>query len=265
MSIHFLLIDPQNDFAHSKGQLFVPHADKDMQRLAELLTQLQANIDAIHISLDSHHLLDISHPLFWQDAQGHAPAPFTTISRKAVDCGTWAVRRNSDKNKAIDYVTFLEKNARYQLTIWPPHCLLGTWGHNVVDSVALSIRAWEQQGQIANYMFKGLNIWTEHYSIVQADVIDENDSHTQVNENLLQQLNQASTIFVAGEALSHCVANSVYDLVQQCPELLKKLVLIEDCCSPVTGFENLGRQFIQDLSSKGLRLMDCATVQQRYC
>ena len=255
MSVHFLLIDPQNDFAHSKGQLFVHHANQDMQRLAGLLTQMKPQIGAIHISLDSHHLLDISHPLFWQDKQGNSPPPFTSISQEDVLTGRWSSRRASDQNKARDYVTLLAKNGRYQLTIWPPHCLIGSWGHNVTDEVAQAILAWEQQGFIANYMLKGMNPWTEHYSIVQADVPDADDMHTQINHELLAQLNTADIVYVAGEALSHCVANTVLDLLEQQPDLNKKLVLIKDCCSSVTGFETLGEQFLLTLADKGVKII----------
>lgn len=58
MNLQFLLINPQNDFAHPDGHLFVPGADKDSERLAEMLKRHKSKISDIHITLDSHHLGD---------------------------------------------------------------------------------------------------------------------------------------------------------------------------------------------------------------
>ena len=79
--IHLLIIDPQNDFCDPQhGSLYVPGADTDMQRLADMITQMKHQLCDIHVTLDSHHLIDIAHPAFWQDSLGNPPAAFTQIT-----------------------------------------------------------------------------------------------------------------------------------------------------------------------------------------
>ena len=69
-----LVIDPQNDFcdlpasdrpAGSAPSLPVAGAHADMQRLAAFIRAQGCQIDAITVTLDSHHRFDIVHPDFW--------------------------------------------------------------------------------------------------------------------------------------------------------------------------------------------------------
>ncbi|MBD3260832.1 MAG: hypothetical protein GF334_04015 [Candidatus Altiarchaeales archaeon] len=47
MDIRFLVIDPQNSFCSPNGSLFVPGADKDMDRLAAMVDRLQSKLTDI--------------------------------------------------------------------------------------------------------------------------------------------------------------------------------------------------------------------------
>ena len=135
MKLEFLIIDPQNDFTNPKGSLFVTGADQDSIRLAEVLTRLKKKINDIHVTLDTHHKLAIFHPMFWVDSHGNHPAPFTMIAAKDVETGKWRSTNPQFQKRAADYVRSLDKNKRYVLVVWPEHCLIGTWGHNVVDPI----------------------------------------------------------------------------------------------------------------------------------
>ena len=46
MNIQLLVIDPQNDFCHPDGSLFVPGADDDVERLAAFVESLKRALQA---------------------------------------------------------------------------------------------------------------------------------------------------------------------------------------------------------------------------
>ena len=255
MNVKFLIIDPQNDFADPAGSLFVTGADKDSERLAKLLNRLLTKIDSIHVTLDTHHFVDIAHPIFWMDNQGAHPEPFTLITEEDILAGKWRTTRTDYQTRALDYVKALHTNGRYTLTIWPPHCLIGQVGHNVVTPIMEVLNEWENTFATVDYVMKGMNKWTEHYSAIKADVPDVNDPATQLNLRLLEQLQEADIIAISGQALSHCVANTVRDIVNNLPtrEAINKMVLIEDTSSPVSGFEPLAEQFLADMKACGMQ------------
>jgi len=260
--VELLIIDPQNDFSDVPGAaLPVPGARADGERLAGLIDALGDRLEDIHVTLDTHQLVDIAHPIFWVDSDGNAPAPFTQINREAVAQGRWRPRNPAFAERALAYVQALADNARYDLTIWPPHCLVGTWGHSVMEPVAAALRRWEEGFARVDYVTKGHNPWTEHYSAIQADVPDPDDATTQLNTRLIQTLEQADTVLLSGQALSHCVANTVRDIADNFGAAsIGKLVLIEDTSSPVPGFEVLGQQFLADLTRRGMHTLKSTEI-----
>ncbi len=254
MKLEFLIIDPQNDFCSPKGSLFVTGADQDSVRLAETLTRLKKKINDIHVTLDTHHKLAIFHPMFWVDSHGNHPAPFTMISVKDVETGKWRATNPQFQKRAMDYVKSLEKNKRYVLVVWPEHCLIGTWGHNVVDPIQKALFEWEEEFAMVDYVTKGSNFWTEHYSAVQADVPDAQDPGTMLNTRLIQTLENADLIALSGQALSHCVANTIRDIANNFGEdNIKKMVLLIDTTSNVPGFDKLGKDFLVEMTKRGMQ------------
>ena len=255
---HLLVIDPQNDFSDPKGSLFVPGADQDMTRLTHYLKKNSRHIDDIHVTMDSHREVDIAHPIFWVDSNGNHPAPFTNITLTDLEAGHWRTRMPGWNQRAHDYVTHLETNGRYNLTIWPPHCIIGSWGHSLNADFSDALRDWERQHfAVVNYVTKGSNIWTEHYSAVQAEVEDPADPSTQLNTELIELLqdNNIGQIIIAGEALSHCVANTIRDIANNFGEAnIARFTLLRDCCSSVPGCEKLGEDFVNEMTGRGMRL-----------
>lgn len=268
MALHLLIIDPQNDFCDPQnGSLFVPGADGDMRRLAGVVDALRDVIDDVHVTLDSHHPVDIAHPCFWRDAQGGSPAPFTAISFADVEAGRWTTTLPAARPRALRYLRQLEEGGRYPHTIWPPHCLIGSAGHNVIPVLFEALQRWEEQRfGVIDYVTKGSNLWTEHFSAVQAEVPDPEDPDTQLNSRLIDTLEQADSLVLAGEASSHCVANTVRDIVNGLsdPRFTRKMVLLRDAMSPVPGFEAHADAFIDDMRAAGVAVMTCAELQARY-
>src|SRR5438552_14743869 len=134
-----------------------------MRRLARMIERLAPRLDAIHVTLDTHHYVDIAHPIFWKDAAGQHPAPFTILSASEVMAGRWTTTQPAMRERALAYVQALEQGKRYALCIWPPHCLIGSEGHAVQPELFTALQGWEQRFALVDYIIKGSNIFTEHY------------------------------------------------------------------------------------------------------
>ena len=254
--IHLVVIDPQNDFCNPNGSLFVPGADEDTTRLAALVDRLRDKLVDVHVTLDSHRKVDISHPMWWRDRKGKTPAPFTQITASALADGTWTTTQPGAFDRSLAYLRALEASARYPHVVWPYHCLIGDEGHNVAPALSDAIHRWEDRFAMADMITKGSNPWTEHFSGVQAEVPDPEDPSTQVNIGLVRTLEEADVVLMAGQALSHCLANTVRDIATQFsdPKYISKIHLLRDATGNVPGFEALGEDFVRELSAKGMKV-----------
>ena len=255
MKTALLIIDPQNDFCDpASGALYVPGADGDILRLAELLSRSGDVFEEIHVTLDSHHLRDIAHPLFWENEHGAHPAPFTQIRAPEIERGLWRASDSIHQARASAYAHALELGGKHLLTIWPPHCLIGSVGQAVYPPLFEALLSWEQKFGTVNYVAKGENPFTEHYSAIRAEVPDPADLSTQTNSRLVAALKLTDRIVVAGEAGSHCVANTLYDLAEElAPEEIANITLLTDAISPVPGFEELQATMIEKLILMGMK------------
>ena len=261
-NLHLLIIDPQNDFCdlppsylpdNQTPALPVPGAHADMLRVAALIEGGGAGLSAISVTLDSHHRLDIAHPGFWMTASGDAVTPFTQIAAADVRAGRYLPRVATALPRLLHYLDQLEAAGRYQLMIWPVHCEIGSWGHNVHADVRRAYNRWEEQTlRSVAKISKGSNPWTEHYSAVQAEVPDPDDALTQPNRPFLDSLASAERIYITGEAGSHCVkATTEHIAAHFGPQHMAKLVLVTDCMSPVSGFEQQYREFVAAMMAHG--------------
>lgn len=265
MNVEMLIIDPQNDFCDPSGSLFVGGADKDIENLTAFVEKYDPKLKKIHVTLDTHHQLDIAHPGFWVDSDGKSPNPFTLISVEDVEQGKWRPRDPSHtmRKYALEYVKALKDNDRYMLCIWPPHCLIGTPGHNVHPMLMDALLKWEASriNGFVDFVTKGSNFKTEHYSAVRADVVDPSDPTTDINTELITTLQNADMILIAGEASSHCVANTVKDIIDEFGlDNAKKITLLTDCMSAVGSFENLEKDFYDEIEKKGVAMMKSTEV-----
>ena len=250
-----LIIDPQNDFCDSNGALHVPGAADDCLKLAKMISRLDTQINSIHVTMDTHHLFHIAHPIFWVDRNGKAPEPFTMITSEMLAAGEYKTAAPQYQNYALEYVNTLEKTGKYTLCIWPPHCLIGSWGHDIYKPLFDALNIWESSvpGRIVDYTYKGSNVRTEHYSAIRAEVSDAADPSSRTNFALIERIKSADNILIAGEALSHCVANTVRDLLTCITT--DKLIVLTDVSSNVPGFEKLGSNFTSEVETIGVRLM----------
>jgi nicotinamidase/pyrazinamidase len=270
-NIQLLLIDPQNDFCDLPPDwrptdpvtgvpispaLPVAGAHADMLRLAALIREGASGISAIGVTLDSHHRFDIAHPTFWKTGAGHAVGPFTPITAAQVRKGDYVPNDAAMLPRALAYIEELEQRGRYTLMVWPVHCEIGSWGHNVHPAVKAAYNLWvDRRLAMVQKISKGSNPWTEHYSAMQAEVPDEEDPATQLNTALIASLDQAELLIIAGEASSHCVKATTEHIVENLPSgKTSKVVLLTDCMSPVGGFEAQHQAFLDDMAGRGVVL-----------
>lgn len=131
--------------------------------------------------------------------------------------------------------------------------MIGTNGHAVVEEVSAALHGWcDRKTRAINYVLKGNNMLTEHYSALQADVQREDDVRTQFNQVTYDRLRLADRVIICGQALSHCVAFTTRDLLSHWPEEeASKVVLLKDCASPVPSFEQAAEDFINEITAQG--------------
>lgn len=255
----FLIIDTQFDFCHPDGALFVPGANRDVDRMASLIRQYADFIDHVVVTLDTHHLLDIAHPLFWRDAAGNHPAPFTRITTDEVETGRWVPQFFPDE--ARQYVRELEADGQFNHFIWPEHCLVGSRGAALHDTLLDALKLWSKQRE-RDYIAvqKGLYPLTEHFGIFRAQVPDPAVPETQLNTALIADLDRFDTVYLMGEAKSHCVANSLKQLLDFFPTLVPKVVVITDCMSDVTGSGHLADSIYREAQTRNVRFMESSAI-----
>ena len=282
--IDLIIIDPQNDFCYpgaevaykdlcetspharnafeelgmlDPGSLFVPGANLDMDRVAKMIDEVGDKFYNIHATMDCHHYIDIAHPVTWMNSKGEHPPPFTIISEDDVDNDVWFCSFPQERSYCKWYVKQLAENDRYPLCIWPPHCLIGSFGNSVYKPLADALLNWEKRN-VGNveYLTKGSNWKTEHYSAVQADVPDDEDPTTELNYDFIKPLKLADELVLTGQALSHCLANTTRDIARGFGDksLISKFTLLQGASSNVPGFEFMGDDFVKELAADGMNI-----------
>jgi nicotinamidase/pyrazinamidase len=253
-----LIIDAQVDFCDPKGSLYVPGADQDMIRLGKFIDVNKKEIDFIGLTMDSHQVIDISHPSFWQDKNGKFPPVFTIITSKEVKDGVWSPRFYPQE--AISYVEELEKQGEFPHCIWPEHCIIGSPGAAIMPEIMKSVIEWcRLNGEFHQVVTKGTWPLTEHFGAFRANIPVEGHPETQLNAGLIHKLEKFQKVYFAGEAKSHCVANTLKQAMQF-PELAKKFIILEDCMSDVPTLGFLGEPTYTSAKAVGIQFINSNTV-----
>lgn len=253
-----IIIDPQGDF-HFGGSLAVNGANEDAIRAKEFIKKYSPYVKQQFVSLDTHTMNHIAHdPTLLKHSDGTKVNPFTQVTLQDVNSGKISVRSDM-KDHFESYLSSLEKGGKYQYTYWPPHCIDGTDGHSVEPNILEGLDFWSQtSGKEVHYIRKGMNDMTEMYSVLKADVPQDDDSSTQLNMELINSLNKFDYVFIFGQAKSHCVKSTIEDYLQYIGKT--KIILVNDLTSSVTGFEHLGNDLEKLLISSGHFVMNSSEI-----
>lgn len=255
-----MLVDPQVDFVHEDGSLAVPGAVDDMRRTIEWLYHHLDRITDIAVSLDSHFSTQIFYPGWWADADGHHPDAMTPISAEDVDQGRWQPTLEPDWSR--HYVHELERRAKKTLMIWPYHTMLGTIGHAITPALyeAITFHAEARQSEIA-HLVKGRIAKTEYYSLLEPEVKVPGAPGGTLNSAFLDRMATYDRIYIAGQAKSHCVLESITSIANYQgyqPGLLEKVYLLEDTTSavahPEIDFDAMANEQFAAFVGKGLNI-----------
>ncbi len=272
--IHLVIIDPQNDFMDRVDGIVgfipalpVPGATADMQRLAAFIAGNGEKLEDIHVTMDSHQVIDISHPMWWKDAKGNPPPPFTQIIADDVEAGIWTTRDPGVRTRSLQYLRTLEQNKKKRHTVWTEHCIIGTPGHAIQADLMKALLDWQRnEYAMLDVVTKGTNPYTEHYGGLMAEVEDPTDPTTLLNTKLLETLEKADVVLVAGEALSHCVMETVNQIIDNIgTQHLSKIHIMTDCSSSIAAIPNvidfpaLTAAWIKDIQKKGVQLTTSTT------
>lgn len=250
-----LLVDVQNTFCLPEFELFVGGrsgrgAVEDNQRLCEFIYRNLGRLTRVMVTMDTHHAMQIFHPVFLVDANGKHPDPLTLVSHEDVMAGKWQFNPQIASQLGLTpqegqahlehYTGELRKREKFDLTIWPYHAMLGGIGHALVSAVeeALFFYTITRQSQ-PETVIKGSRSLTEHYSAIGPEVLEDSQGNPMAKKDrrVLHLLEGVDALVIAGQAKSHCVSWTTGDLLEQVqasdPSLAGKVYLLEDCTSPV--------------------------------
>ncbi len=259
--IALVLIDAQIDFIHTEGALAVPGAVDDTRRTIEFLYEHVGEISTVVASLDSHLAFQIFYPTWWVDERGQHPAPFTLIGPDELTRG--AYRPLFDPAWSVEYVGELAKTAKKALCLWPYHTMIGGVGQALDPSLfeAVSFHAAARRAQPV-FLSKGSIPQTEHYSVLEPEVKFPRHPQGGLNATLLDALGRHDLVYIAGQAKSHCVLESLRSMVtyfEREPAVLGKLRLLGDCTSSVAhpdiDFDALAEAEIAQHRARGVKVV----------
>lgn len=275
MNIGLLIIDPQNDFHDISPEkapegissaLAVTGACEDSKRLADFLGRNRGMIDQVYVTLDTHAEYDIGHPAFWKDENGDQVQPFTEIEQADIEAGRFTPVDPEMRSHAIDYARSLEAAGRFKIMVWPQHCIKHSWGYKIYQPVKDALDNWSASTGLDVFTKeKGKNPLTEHYGAFAAEYRIKSDPETSLDVTFLDKLAKHDVILVGGQALSHCVGESVRQMVLTWPkELVAKITLLRDTTSAVPGFEAFAEELVADLKAKGVQVKTTDDVKNLW-
>ena len=257
-----LVIDFQKDVMEGGG-LEVKGAHGDVERLTRFIYNNMGGISKIMCSLDTHQAFHIFSRCWWADSDGNHPKPNTVITYDDVVAGRWHPVIG-DPQDSIQYLKELEKAGadKKLLRIWPYHCFAGMDGGSLETQFGQMVYFHSVARKSVNHLIlKGTNPYSEMYGIIKPEFSKKNF----INTPVLTYIEKYDEIYVAGEAASHCLMESVRQIAEHFanrPDVTQKITVLEDCTSPIEGFEDVTTAaFASFKSSYGIHFAKSTDIQ----
>ena len=262
--IVLLLVDAQVDFIHPEGALAVPGAVDDTRRTIEWIFEHVDRISSVKASLDSHVPLQVFYPTWWINEAGEHPDANTPITEDDVEAGRW--QPVYEPNWSRDYVHHLQEEAKKDLMIWPYHTMIGTPGHTMMPALYEAVMyQTAARGSQPTLLQKGTIAKTEYYSLLEPEVKVPEDPRGRFNQDFMDDLLEYDLIYIAGQAKSHCVLETITSIMRRYgedPEVVAKLRLLEDCTSsvahPEIDFDSMANETYAQFEEHGLQRVSAA-------
>lgn len=287
-AVGFAIIDMQRTFCLKQGELTLePASIGDAQRISEFVYRNLRVLTNIVATLDTHFLFQIFHPAFWLDADGNFVPDFTAIFPDDIRTGKYSVNPEMAhvlfgdmrylgwlKEYVLKYTETLLARGKPPLVIWPVHGVLGSPGHALVPAVQTACQFHEiARYARTTYRLKGDKPLTEHYSpfgteVVEVEIGGQRMTVGEQSDQVIDDLLKNRILIGAGEASSHCVGSGLYDILhrvqQQDPKLAKRIYILEDCTSPVPGFEDQANKAFDAFRAAGMHLVKSTTPMDEW-
>jgi nicotinamidase/pyrazinamidase len=273
LKVMLLLVDPQIDFIHENRPLTVKGAVADTRRTIDWIYKNLSSLNYIAASLDTHLPFQIFFPSWFCYEDGSPVDPFVTqVTEDNLGVSVFPIFEfdyEYAKGKTMPwsqyYVTQLALTngdfTKKDLTVWPYHTMLGTLGHAIDPSLmeAIYFHAAARSSQ-PFFLIKGNVPWTENYSVLEPEVKFPKHQNGGLNKEALNKMQDHDLIYIAGQAKSHCVYETIVSIVKffgtKAPDVLKRIRILEDCMSPVGGYEDMATQAFTQLKNQyGLKLV----------
>ncbi|KAI4489532.1 hypothetical protein M0802_011067 [Mischocyttarus mexicanus] len=209
-----VVVDVQNDFIRGSLALSNCKSGNDGYEVIEPINRILSKVQWDHViyTLDYHPEDHIS---FYDNLDLRELHPSS---------------RGKKNISLYDTVTFLEPHVSQ--TLWPKHCIMGTWGSELHKDLIIFPNAIQ--------ICKGQKSTIEAYS---AFTRDKEDSISEMEKVLINV--KATNLYICGLALDVCVRYTCLDALK----LGYKVTLIEDCCRGIDNDQM--KEAIKCIQEKG--------------
>ena len=269
-------IDFQNDFVIPDksqvapgapyGSLSVPGSKDDIERFTRFIYDNFEKITRVMLSVDTHYPQQIFHRMMWRDQDGKPVSPFTLITPDDIQQGKYRFVGGNPK-KAKDCIDALAAAGKGGVFIWPDHCIIGTAGWNLEAQLMQMVTFHSAARNVDPIIvFKGTDRYSEMYGILEPEynpngivtkqIIDAIASFDPQSGDLKDM--KWDKIIIGGEAGSHCLLESTRQILQRFkghPEIIQRVYILEDCTSPVTGFEQQMKDAFDEFKRQGANIV----------